>query len=255
MDASDTSSGPPAARTIFIILLGLAALTGIVFAVAPELDLAVASYFYAIGVREAMPRLSHAIGVARSFEPEVTTLAVAPAVAVVIIKMFWPKRPTLMPARAARFLILTLVLGPGLLVNAVLKDHWSRPRPGMVAELGGTMAFKPWWDPRGACEANCSFVSGETSSAVWLSAPALLLPAPWHYAALGGVAVYASAIAFMRLLLGGHFLSDVIFAALFTGLVIWTVHGLLFRWRMRPSDQAIDAYFKGVGNALRRIFG
>jgi membrane-associated phospholipid phosphatase len=123
----------------------------------------------------------------------------------------------------------------------------------MVTTLGGDMAFKPWWDPRGACQANCSFVSGETSSAVWLAAPALLVPVPWRQAVLGGVAVYACAIAFMRLLLGGHFLSDVIFAAILTGLVIWTVHGLLFRWRISPSDQTIDGWFERAGNALRRI--
>jgi lipid A 4'-phosphatase len=253
MDASRTSSGPSVARTVFIVLAGLAALTGIVFAVAPGLDLAVASYFHEVGVRESMPRLYRAIEVARSLEPVVTTLAIAPAIAVLVIKMFWPRRPTSMSGRAVLFLILSLVLGPGLLVNAVLKDHWSRPRPGMVTALGGDMAFKPWWDPRGACPANCSFVSGETSSAVWLAAPALLAPVPWRYAALGGVAVYAAAIAFMRVLLGGHFLSDVIFAAIFTGLVIWTVHGLLFRWRIGLSDQAIDAWFERAGNAVRRL--
>jgi lipid A 4'-phosphatase len=253
MDASRTAGGPSVARTIFVILAGLAVLTGLVFAVAPWLDLAVASFFHEIGVRDSMPRLYRAIEVARTLEPLVTTLAIAPAIAVVAIKMFWPKRPTLMPGRAALFLILSLVLGPGLLVNAVFKDHWSRPRPGMVTALGGDMDFKPWWDARGACQANCSFVSGETSSAVWLAAPALLVPAPWRYAALGGVAIYASAIAFMRLLLGGHFLSDVIFAAIFTGLVIWAVHGLLFRWRLRPSDQAIDAWFERAGHATRRV--
>jgi membrane-associated PAP2 superfamily phosphatase len=253
MDASGTASGPLGARIIFIILAGLAVLTGIIFAVAPGLDLAVASFFHEIGVRDSMPRLYRAIEVARSFEPAVTTLAIAPAIVAVIVKMFWPKRRTVMSGRAALFLILTLVLGPGLLVNAVLKDHWSRPRPGMVTTLGGDMDFKPWWDPRGACRANCSFVSGETSSAVWLAAPALLVPVPWRYAALGGVVVYACVIAFMRLLLGGHFLSDVIFAAIFTGLVIWTVHGLLFRWRLRPSDQAIDVRFERAGNAVRRL--
>jgi len=252
MDASATAGGRSPARTIFIVLAGLAVLTGLVFAVAPGLDLAVAAFFREVGIRTAMPRLYRAIEIARSLEPVVTTLAIAPAIAVVAIKMFWPQRPTVMPGRSALFLIVTLVLGPGLLVNAILKDHWSRPRPGMVTGLGGDMDFKPWWDTRGACEANCSFVSGETSSAVWLAAPALLLPAPWRYAALGGVAVYAVAIAFMRVLLGGHFLSDVIFAAIFTGLVIWTVHGMLFRWRISPSEQAIDAWLERAGTALRR---
>jgi lipid A 4'-phosphatase len=240
------------ARTAFFALVGLAALTGLVFATAPGIDLAVASFFHGLAVQTAIPRLYRAIEVARSFEPLVTTLALAPAVVIVVIKMFWPRRTTFISGRAALFLIVSLILGPGLLVNTVLKDHWSRPRPGMVSDLGGHMVFKPWWDPRGACESNCSFVSGETSSATWLFAPAVLVPPPWRYAALAGVAVYATAIALMRLLLGGHFLSDVTFAAIFTGLVIWAVHGLFLRWRIGPSEQTADAWFARGGNALRR---
>jgi lipid A 4'-phosphatase len=252
--ASGAASERTLARIIFIILTGLAVLTGLVFAVAPGLDLAVASFFHEVAVRATMPRLYRAIEVLRFLEPVITTLAIAPATAVVALKMFWPKRPTLMPGRAALFLIVSLVLGPDLLVNAVLKEHWSRPRPGMVTGLGGTMDFKPWWDTRGACPRNCSFVSGETSSAVWLVAPALLVPAPWRSVAIGGAAVYAIAVAFMRVLIGGHFLSDVIFAAIFTGLVIWVTHGLFLRWRIRPSELAIDAWFERAGNALRRLF-
>jgi lipid A 4'-phosphatase len=234
-----------------LVLVGLAALTGLVFAVAPGIDLAVAGFFHGLAVQATMPRLFHTIAVLRTLEPVVTMLAVAPAGAVLLVKLFWPKRATIMPARAALFLVVSLVLGPGLLVNTVLKDHWARPRPGMVIDFGGDMTFRPWWDPRGTCADNCSFVSGETSSAVWLAAPALLVPLPWRYAALAGVAVYATGIAVMRLLLGGHFLSDVLFAAIFTGIVIWTVHGVFLRWRVLPPDATIDAAFERVGSALR----
>jgi len=41
--------------------------------------------------------------------------------------------------RDATFVLLALVLGPGLLVNGVLKDHWNRPRPRDLVEFGG-----PW---------------------------------------------------------------------------------------------------------------
>jgi lipid A 4'-phosphatase len=246
------SGAAPSARTVGFVLVGLAALTGLVFAVAPGIDLAVAGFFHGLAVQATMPRLFHAIAVLRTLEPVVTMLAVAPAVAVLLVKLFWPKRTTIMPARAALFLVVSLVLGPGLLVNTVLKDHWARPRPGMVVNFGGDMTFRPWWDPRGTCADNCSFVSGETSSAVWLAAPALLVPPPWRYAALAGVAVYATGIAVMRLLLGGHFLSDVLFAAIFTGLVIWTAHGVFLRWRLLPPDATIDAAFERVGSALRR---
>jgi lipid A 4'-phosphatase len=250
--SAKNSSAALSARTVGFVLVGLAALTGLVFAVAPGIDLAVAGFFHGIAVEETMPRLFRAIAVLRKLEPVVTTLAIAPAVAVLLVKLFWPKRATIMPARAALFLIVSLALGPGLLVNTVLKDHWARPRPGMVTDLGGDMTFRPWWDPRGTCTDNCSFVSGETSSAVWLAAPALLMPPPWRYAAFAGVAVYAAGIGAMRLLLGGHFLSDVLFAAIFTGLVIWTVHGRLLRWRMPPTDATLDAALERVGNALRR---
>jgi lipid A 4'-phosphatase len=252
MNTSHRSSATPTARTTGFLLVGLAVLTGLVFAVAPGIDLAVAGFFHGVAVEQTMPRLFRAIAVLRKLEPVVTTLAIAPAVAVLLVKLFWPKRATIMPARAALFLIVSLLLGPGLLVNTVLKDHWARPRPGMVTDFGGDMTFRPWWDPRGACTDNCSFVSGETSSAVWLAAPALLVPLPWRYAALAGVAVYAAGIAAMRLLLGGHFLSDVLFAGIFTGLVIWTVHGRLLRWRMPPTDATIDAAFERIGSALRR---
>jgi lipid A 4'-phosphatase len=247
------SGAGPTARTVGLVLVGLAALTGVVFAVAPRIDLAVAGFFHRVAAYDAMPHLFHAIAVLRTLEPVVTMLAVAPAVAVLLVKLFWPKRTTIMPARAALFLIVSLALGPGLLVNTVLKDHWARPRPGMVASLGGDMTFRPWWDPRGTCTDNCSFVSGETSSAVWLAAPALLVPPPWRTAAVAGVAVYATAIGVMRLFMGGHFLSDVLFAAIFTGLVIWTVHGVFMRWRVLPPDATIDAAFARVGGALRGV--
>jgi len=34
--------------------------------------------------------------------------------------------------------VLTVLLGPGLLVNGVLKNGWGRPRPADVAHVGGS---------------------------------------------------------------------------------------------------------------------
>jgi membrane-associated phospholipid phosphatase len=113
----------------------------------------------------------------------------------------------------------------------------------------------PWWDPRGGCDSNCSFVSGETSSAVWMAAPAMLAPPPWRYAALGAAALYSVGFAFIRLLAGGHFLSDVIFAAIFTCLVIWAVHGFLFRWpATRMDESALNRRLEKLGRGAARIF-
>jgi len=41
------------------------------------------------------------------------------------------------------FLILSVLIGPGLIINAVFKDHWDRPRPGDVVEFGGMLQCTP----------------------------------------------------------------------------------------------------------------
>ena len=51
---------------------------------------------------------------------------------------------------------------------------------------------------------------------------------------------------------GGHFFSDVVFAGVLTFLVIWLVHGLLYRWRAtRITDRAIERALEFV--ALRLV--
>jgi membrane-associated PAP2 superfamily phosphatase len=243
------------ARTSFIILTSLGVLTGVIFAIDPSLDLSVATFFRDLMAWPEVRRFDGVVEAVRQIGPLVIIAAIAPAVVALAMKIFWPLRPTLISTRAALFLILTLALGPGLLVNAILKENWGRPRPGMVTQFGGDYAFMPWWDPRGTCDSNCSFVSGETSSAVWMTAPAMLAPPPWRYVALGAAALYGAAFAVIRLLAGGHFLSDVIFAAIFTGLVIWTVHRFLFRWSAtRVDERALDAVLEKLGRVAIRFF-
>jgi len=247
--------GRSVARTTFIILAFLGVLTGVVFAVDPSLDLQTASFFRGLMAQPEVRRFDRVVDTVRQIGPLVIIAAIMPAVVTLAMKIFRPRRPTLISTRAALFLIVSLVLGPGLLVNAILKENWARPRPGMVTQFGGDYAFMPWWDPRGTCDSNCSFVSGETSSAVWLTAPAMLAPPPWRYAALGIAGLYGAAFAAIRMLAGGHFLSDVIFAAIFTGLVIWTVHGILFRWSAtQVSEGALDALFEKLGRFITRFF-
>jgi lipid A 4'-phosphatase len=242
------------ARTSFIILVALGVLTGVVFAADPSLDLKVAFFFRDMSAQPEAHRFDRVIEMARQVGPFVIIAGVGPAVVTLMMKAFSAQRPP-MSTRAALFLFLSLALGPGLLVNGILKESWARPRPGMVTEFGGEHRFVPWWDPRGTCDSNCSFVSGETSSAVWMAAPAMLAPLPWRYAALGAAALYGLGFAFIRLLAGGHFLSDVIFAAIFTGLVIWAVHGFLFRWpATRMDESALNGRLEKLGRGAARIF-
>ena len=134
------------------------------------------------------------------------------------------------PGRAVVFLTLSLLIGPGLIVNVTLKDNWTRPRPGSVTEFGGTHAYVHWWNTRGTCPANCSFASGEAAAAAWMFGPAMLAPPHWRVAAMAGATVFTVAMSVLRVAAGGHFLTDVVFGALISLVVLLGVHRLVFGW-------------------------
>jgi lipid A 4'-phosphatase len=250
------AGGETVARTVVAVLIMVAIATAVAFLLDPTLDVQGAYFFERLLARLEPHPLYPAFECYRQLAPTMVVTAAIVAGLTLISKMLLPKMRTPITSRAAVFVLVSLALGPGLLVDGILKEHWSRPRPYMVTEFGGDLAFKQWWDPRGDCVTNCSFVSGEAAAATWLVAPALLAPPPWRYVAVGAALVYGAAIGFVRMLTGGHFLSDVIFAGIFTCLVIWVLHGVMFRWpRTRISEEAIDAALERAGAGARRLFG
>lgn len=243
-------------RTGLIIALGLAAVTGLVFGLYPQLDLMVSAPFYAMKFNgynfggHVYPPLM----LARDIGLWVSAALVLPAIAALVFKLIMPKRKLLISGRAIVFLIATLALAPGLFVNVLLKDHWGRPRPIDVAQFGGSEHFVPWWDPRGDCPNNCSFVSGDVSGAFWAVAPAALAPPQWRALAYGAALTLGAGMAALRLIAGGHFITDAIFAGVFTFLIIWVVHGLIYRWpRTRLSDEAIERAIERFVKARYRL--
>lgn len=129
--------------------------------------------------------------------------------------------------RSLVFLTATLVLGPGLIVHATLKEFSHRPRPYSIAAFGGRAEFRPFTRFDGTCRHNCSFPSGETAAATWMLAPASLVPPPWRAGALAGALAFAAATGALRMAFGAHFLSDVCGAALITILIVFAARRLL----------------------------
>jgi len=72
--------------------------------------------------------------------------------------------------RRVIFSLLTLALGPGLLVNSLLKSHWGRARPIEVSAFGGARSFSPAYIIAQQCSRNCSFVSGDAAMGYYLIA-------------------------------------------------------------------------------------
>ncbi|MBV8747019.1 MAG: phosphatase PAP2 family protein [Xanthobacteraceae bacterium] len=222
-----------------LLIAVLATVTAVLFAVAPQLDLRLSHLFFDDATHRFPVAADPLAMWVRGTSMWVFTGFAVCVAAAVVARLAFPRRFPI-PGRVIAFLALTLALGPGLLVNGLLKEHWSRPRPGEVVEFGGTSPFMPWWDPRGACEQNCSFVSGETSQATWAVAPAVLLPGGLRVVALGTVGIFTAVIGGLRLAFGGHFASDVLFAALLTLAVIWAVYGLAFRVDWSPAQSRLS---------------
>ncbi|WP_246710170.1 phosphatase PAP2 family protein [Martelella soudanensis] len=107
--------------------------------------------------------------------------------------------------------LVALILGPGLLVNTVLKEISHRPRPRNTDIFGGDLGFVPAGDFSGACQSNCSFVSGEAAGAGWLFCYAIfLVPERFRLLLTPPLLALSLVSPAMRLAYGGHYLSDII---------------------------------------------
>lgn len=106
--------------------------------------------------------------------------------------------------------LASFALGAGLIVNRLLKAYGGRPRPRDTTLFGGHLDFVQAGSFAGKCHANCSFVSGEASFAGWLFCLLLLLPRELRWPLGVPMVVLSLFIPVMRVMVGAHFLSDVV---------------------------------------------
>ena len=154
-----------------------------------------------------------------------------------------PMRPmrSLHPIRRLRLrqamacALLSLVIGPGLLINLVLKENIGRARPSQVEAFGGSRQFSPALRQAHECERNCAFVSGHAAVGFWF-ATGYAISRRRHRAWLLGGAVAGFAVGLIRIVAGGHWFSDIAFAMTFTLIGIGLAYLLAYRpglrWRL-----------------------
>lgn len=121
--------------------------------------------------------------------------------------------------KASMVLIFTMVVGPGLIVNLVLKDHTGRPRPREITEFGGTEKFICVCE-KGTTNEGKSFPCGHCSMGFYLAIPFLFLRNRKKILAYSVLVLgvgYGITIGIARMMAGGHFASDVLWA----GLLVW----------------------------------
>ena len=219
--------GDPVAMALLAVL-GLSAY----FLLFPGVDLAVSATFHQAGEGFALAREPILKGLRKSSTWVLAGLLIS-AVTILILRR-WSSRPGAIGrigpglGRNCAFLLVGLAVGPGLVVNTVLKNGWGRARPVQTDLFGGEAAFSGVWRISDACRDNCSFVSGEASSATWMVCAVLLMtPARWRVATVSVACVYAVALSLNRVAFGGHYLSDVLLSWAITALVLAALHRVM----------------------------
>ena len=143
-------------------------------------------------------------------------------------------------ARRGAFLVLLLALGPGLLVNAIFKDHWGRPRPREIVQFKGKMEFlQPW--QMGINGKGRSFPSGHASAAFYMTAPYFIYRRSRKrlaYSWLAGGLFFGFLMSIARIAQGGHFLSDNLWAWGMVHLCALLLATLLKLDRVPPATSA-----------------
>jgi lipid A 4'-phosphatase len=131
-----------------------------------------------------------------------------------------------MTTHRATFLITSIIVGPGLIVNALLKPNWGRARPKDITDFGGQAHYTPPLFVANECAgSNCSFASGHAAVAFWVTAYGFMLPAKWRALGVAAGIVIGIVVGWVRIAQGAHFFSDIVFA----GLIVVGVNFALYR--------------------------
>lgn len=122
----------------------------------------------------------------------------------------------------AQVLVLTLIIGAGIITNGLLKNYWERPRPKQTIEFGGDYAYRPYYQPYISPPIHLkSFPSGHAMMGFYFLA---FIPIGIYYhnkkliwfGAIAGL-TFGLALSITRIAQGGHYLTD----ALFSGILSW----------------------------------
>jgi len=194
------------------------------FVLFPEIDLAVSQFFFTpgVGFEAKGARIERLIYRSVGFLLVVGNTSL---IAWWLSTRFLSRLRIQCTTKDLAFLLLLLALGPGLIVNGLLKGNWGRARPIDLMQFSGSDRFTAAFvlsDQEGR-----SFSSGHTAaSAYWIVV--VFLIAPQRIFLLGIAIAYSLAVSWMRIAVGGHFLSDVVTSYFIVAILALALHRLLY---------------------------
>lgn len=232
--ASEDRDAKTIARVLFRGAAIVGAVAAVLFLAFPDLDLKTSDLFYRgngifagkTGGVFSLPPATIAAFIRLIFYVSFIAVCVTNAIGIAVT-LIGKRRFLGLGAPRWLFLAACLIVGPGLVANVILKDHWGRARPAQTVEFGGSKKFTPPLIPSDQCDRNCSFVAGEPSMMyATVFAAAFLLPTIGRGLLVAGVGM-GLVSGMVRISQGGHFLSDVIFAGVTMALTVAVLYVLL----------------------------
>ena len=234
--------GPIAAYRRFwapeLLALGALALASTVLFSVTDLDVAAARRFYHPELPDPWPVANQPLwSLFYRSAPWVTGSLAVTGVAMLVAGVIRRKSNQL--RLYGLFILLCVAVGPGLIVNGILKDHWGRPRPRQIVELGGRLEYVPPLLPSGTH--GKSFPCGHCSVG-YLYAVGWWLwrrrRPRWAAGSLAAGTVLGTLLGIGRMAAGGHFLSDVVWS----GLIALGVAHILYYYGLRvPAREEMRA--------------
>lgn len=239
------SSGRPRNDRL-VAMTRLAAIVSFVFMIVPVTDLIVSSWFVDGAGKFSLHENRYLLALRDLHRTLPAILVPATLIAVIIQALF---RQRWLPAPHKLLYIISVYAVGALAVVHLLKYLVGRARPNEIMEFGGTMLFSPAWQIANSCHSSCSFPSGEAASAMAMLSIPLVLGGAYRLPLLAMTAVPALIFSLNRIVMGAHFLSDVMLSWMF---VVMTMAWL---WPVfeRNSTQ-IDHFVGQIGQSIRKRF-
>lgn len=125
------------------------------------------------------------------------------------------------------YVLLVVAMGPGFLIHEVVKETFNRPRPRQIEQFGGEEKFTPAFEISTSRSELHSFVSGHAAAGFMFFALAFLMKGTHRKQMLIFSTTLGSFFGLIRIMQGGHFLSDVVFSGFLVYFTAYYLYKLL----------------------------
>ena len=214
-------------KKIDLFLIAISVFLAFLFIYYPEIDIKFSSIFYKNGFYLKDSFIAKSIYKATLI---IITLFATLTLLLLIFDLVFKRDFFDIKKRVLIYLLTTLILGPGLIVNIFLKDSFKRARPYQIKEFGGDKKFTPAFVLSNQCKKNCSFTSGHAAAAFYFLALVPLFKKRETKILVAFLSIlWGSLVGIVRIIQGGHFLSDVIFSAFIVYFIAKICYKILFR--------------------------